>query len=71
MKKIKRFTLCFLLASSLVISLAGCGSQSANQSMSKDEITEVTEEMAVEDSSDQANPALSQTPLPLPPGKKP
>ena len=63
MKKIKRFTLCFLLASSLVISLAGCGSQSANQSMSKDEITEevteeVTEEMAVEDSSDKLLPQV-------------
>ncbi len=61
MKKIKRFTLCFLLASSLVISLAGCGSQSANQSMSKDEITEVTEEMAVEDSSDKLLPQVGSS----------
>ena len=57
MKKIKQFILCFLLASSLVVSLAGCGAESSKQNMAQDEMSEeVTEEMVMEDSADSGLP---------------
>lgn len=57
MKKIKQFILCSLLASSLVVSLAGCGAESSKQNMAQDEMSEeVTEEMVMEDSADSGLP---------------